>query len=164
MRDDPTFRITTYNAHSCRGLDRRTRPERIATVLDETGADIIALQEVWSGNGEESEREQVSRIAQALGLKYCFGGNWSRGDGVYGNAILSRSFIPRRVSDSSINTPLRKSLSLWRPRHSECMNHPDFLALTGCSESSLSFLLLFALRTRACRTNTRARTLLRSSL
>jgi endonuclease/exonuclease/phosphatase family metal-dependent hydrolase len=90
MQDDHTFRITTYNAHSCRGLDRRTRPERVAAVLSETEADIIALQEVWSADGEEGERNQVRRIAETLGLKYCFGGNWSRSDGVYGNAILSR--------------------------------------------------------------------------
>lgn len=90
MHDGPSFRITTYNAHGCRGLDRRTRPERIAAVLDETEADIIALQEVWSAEGEESEREQVRRIAETLGLKYCFGGNWSSGDSVYGNAVLSR--------------------------------------------------------------------------
>ncbi|HKQ74919.1 MAG TPA: endonuclease/exonuclease/phosphatase family protein [Blastocatellia bacterium] len=90
MQDGPTFRIATYNAHSCRGLDRRTRPERIAAVLSETEADIIALQEVWSAEGDESEREQVRRIAETLGLKYCFGGNWSRGDRAYGNAVLSR--------------------------------------------------------------------------
>lgn len=90
MQDGPTFRITTYNAHSCRGLDRRTRPERIAAVLAETEADIIALQEVWSVAGEEHEREQVKHIAEKLGLEYRFGGNWSRGNGVYGNAILSR--------------------------------------------------------------------------
>jgi endonuclease/exonuclease/phosphatase family metal-dependent hydrolase len=104
MQDDPTFRITTYNAHSCRGLDTRTRPERVAAVLGETEADIIALQEVWSAGGEESEREQVSRIADTLGLKYCFGGNWSRGGGVYGNAIMSRWRLhTERNYDISVN-------------------------------------------------------------
>jgi endonuclease/exonuclease/phosphatase family metal-dependent hydrolase len=41
-----TFRITTYNIHKCRGLDRRVRPRRIVEVLKETESDIIALQEV----------------------------------------------------------------------------------------------------------------------
>jgi endonuclease/exonuclease/phosphatase family metal-dependent hydrolase len=42
----PLLRIVTYNIHSCRGMDRRTKPERIARVLRDIGADIIALQEV----------------------------------------------------------------------------------------------------------------------
>src|SRR6185503_3656242 len=40
------FTIATYNIHKCRGLDRRVRPNRIVDVLKETGADVIALQEV----------------------------------------------------------------------------------------------------------------------
>jgi len=42
----PTLRIATYNVHRCRGLDGRTRPDRIAAVLQAIGADIVALQEV----------------------------------------------------------------------------------------------------------------------
>ena len=42
----PTLRIATYNIHRCRGLDGRTRPERIAAVLESIDADIVALQEV----------------------------------------------------------------------------------------------------------------------
>ena len=41
-----TLRVVTYNVHRCRGLDGRTRPERIAAVLANVDADIIALQEV----------------------------------------------------------------------------------------------------------------------
>ena len=42
----PTLRIATYNIHRCRGIDGRTRPERIAAVLRDIDADVIALQEV----------------------------------------------------------------------------------------------------------------------
>src|SRR5260370_8451546 len=49
----PTLRIATYNVHSCRGLDRRTRPERTAAVLRAIDADIVALQEVI-GPGSQS--------------------------------------------------------------------------------------------------------------
>ena len=41
-----TLRIATYNVHRCRGLDGRTRPERIADVLRSVEADVVALQEV----------------------------------------------------------------------------------------------------------------------
>jgi endonuclease/exonuclease/phosphatase family metal-dependent hydrolase len=39
-------RIVTYNIHRSIGMDRRTRPDRIAAVLRDIGADIVALQEV----------------------------------------------------------------------------------------------------------------------
>jgi endonuclease/exonuclease/phosphatase family metal-dependent hydrolase len=42
------MRITTYNIHKGRGMDGRTSIKRIAKVLDEVNADIIALQEVFS--------------------------------------------------------------------------------------------------------------------
>jgi len=40
------MRITTYNIHRSRGMDGRTRQERVVEVLQEIGADVIALQEV----------------------------------------------------------------------------------------------------------------------
>ena len=40
-----TFRIATYNIHKARGMDGRTRIERILRVLRAVDADIIALQE-----------------------------------------------------------------------------------------------------------------------
>jgi len=45
------FRVATYNIHKGRGLDGRVRIERIAGVLEEIGADIVALQEVISHEG-----------------------------------------------------------------------------------------------------------------
>jgi endonuclease/exonuclease/phosphatase family metal-dependent hydrolase len=42
----PALRIATYNVHRCRGLDGRTRPDRIAAVLRSINADVVALQEV----------------------------------------------------------------------------------------------------------------------
>ena len=40
------LRIATYNIHRSRGMDRRTAPARIAEVLREIDADVVALQEV----------------------------------------------------------------------------------------------------------------------
>ncbi len=45
------FRIATYNIHKGRGLDGRSRVERIARVLERVDADIIALQEVVNHEG-----------------------------------------------------------------------------------------------------------------
>jgi endonuclease/exonuclease/phosphatase family metal-dependent hydrolase len=38
-------RIATYNVHACVGTDRRHDPNRVAAVIDELNADIVALQE-----------------------------------------------------------------------------------------------------------------------
>jgi len=84
------MRIVTYNVHKCRGLDRRVRPARIASVLREIDADIIALQEVLSVGGAAREMDQARFIAEELGYDYCIGENRRLGGGAYGNVILSR--------------------------------------------------------------------------
>jgi endonuclease/exonuclease/phosphatase family metal-dependent hydrolase len=38
-------RVATYNVHSCIGTDRRHDPDRVASVITELDADIVALQE-----------------------------------------------------------------------------------------------------------------------
>ncbi len=85
-----SFRITTYNIHKCRGLDRRVRPQRILDVLVETKPDVIALQEVVGMDEPERERNQVRAIAEALGFDFCIGENRRLHGGAYGNAVLSR--------------------------------------------------------------------------
>lgn len=85
-----TFRITTYNIHKCRGLDRRVRPERIVEVLKETGADIIALQEVVGMDDADPHHNQVRRIADELGFHYRIGSNRRLHGAAYGNAVLTR--------------------------------------------------------------------------
>jgi endonuclease/exonuclease/phosphatase family metal-dependent hydrolase len=85
-----TFRITTYNIHKCRGIDRRVRPRRIAEVLKETASDIIALQEVVGMDERELKRNQVRFIAEELGFDYRIGENRRVYGGAYGNAVLTR--------------------------------------------------------------------------
>jgi len=84
------FRVVTYNIHKCRGLDRRVRPARIAEVLSELNADIIALQEVLSIEGTTPEDNQAQFIADILGLDYRLGENRKLNGGAYGNVVLSR--------------------------------------------------------------------------
>ena len=87
------FRITTYNIHKCQGLDRRVRPKRIAEVLREIDADIVALQEVVGMDEAAREHNQVQSIAEELGLDFRIGENRRLRGGAYGNALLSRFAI-----------------------------------------------------------------------
>ena len=53
------IRCATYNVHKCRGIDRRTRPERIAAVIAELDADVVAMQEVLDVQNGRLEFDQV---------------------------------------------------------------------------------------------------------
>ncbi len=96
------FRVATYNIHKCRGLDRRVRPARIADVLREINADIIALQEVVSVEEKMPEEDQAQFIAASLGLDYRLGETRRLKGGAYGNVVLSRlPIISTRTYDLS---------------------------------------------------------------
>lgn len=85
------LRVATYNIHKCRGLDGRMRPERIASVLRELRADVIALQEVVDVRTGKPELDQVRRLGEALpGYHWHFGENRELRGGNYGNLTLSR--------------------------------------------------------------------------
>jgi endonuclease/exonuclease/phosphatase family metal-dependent hydrolase len=85
------LRIVTYNIHKCRGLDRRTRPERIADVIAELDADVVALQEILDVRNGNPDFDQARRIHGALdGYEPCFGENRMLHGGPYGNMTLSR--------------------------------------------------------------------------
>ena len=85
------LRVVTYNVHKCVGLDRRVRPARVAAVLREVGADLIALQEVVSVESDSSrEAHQARFIAEELGCEFRVGENRRHKGGAYGNVVLTR--------------------------------------------------------------------------
>jgi endonuclease/exonuclease/phosphatase family metal-dependent hydrolase len=81
------LRVATYNIHRCRGLDRRTQPERIARVLSGIAADVVALQEVVGagplGGGHAEE------IGAALGMGWIMAPTRHLRGHLFGNVILS---------------------------------------------------------------------------
>ena len=77
-----SLRVVTYNVHKCRGLDGRTMPRRVAEVLRQIDADIVALQEVLD--------HQADAIAAELGMASAMGANRQHAGHAYGNAVLSR--------------------------------------------------------------------------
>jgi len=89
------LRIATYNVHRCRGIDGRRRPDRIVDVLREVEADIVALQEVVSGDGGSPELNQSRYIGEAMAAHWALGENRKLRGAAYGNVVLSR--FPLRV-------------------------------------------------------------------
>lgn len=86
----PTFRVMTYNVHSCVGTDGKLEPERIAEVIARSGADVVALQEVDVCQTRSSGLHQPEWLAQRLGMRAHFTASRECDGGHYGNAILSR--------------------------------------------------------------------------
>jgi endonuclease/exonuclease/phosphatase family metal-dependent hydrolase len=81
-------RIATYNVHRCRGMDRRTMPARVAHVLREIDADIIALQEVIGAG--PSGAGQAEEIGAALGMGWVMTAVRHLRRHLFGNVVLSR--------------------------------------------------------------------------
>lgn len=85
------IRIATYNVHKCKGLDRRTKVERIVGVIRELDADVLAIQEVLDVTTGEPGFNQVRRMAEEFEeYRGCFGENRQLHGGGYGNLTLSR--------------------------------------------------------------------------
>lgn len=86
--ETPRAVIASYNVHGGIGVDRRSDPERIAAVLAEIGADVVALQEIVTGS---KDFDLLHYLADAAGLRAVAGPAMRLVAGDYfGNAILTR--------------------------------------------------------------------------
>src|SRR4029079_3534431 len=81
-------RIAPYNIHRCRGMDRRTMPSRVADVIRELNADVVALQEVI-GAGPNGAG-QAEEIGAALGMGWVMASVRHLRNHLFGNVILRR--------------------------------------------------------------------------
>lgn len=87
-RDYVDIRIATYNIHRCRGMDRRTVPSRIAEVIRELNADVVALQEVIGAG--PTGAGQAEEIGAALGMGWVMASVRQLRRHQFGNVVLSR--------------------------------------------------------------------------
>src|SRR5690242_1374009 len=87
--------LASYNIHSGIGTDKKFDLGRVADVIAETGADVIALQEVGDFRGKTPIAHHPEELAERLGMHMAYGPNVVRDGRPYGNAILSRLPISR---------------------------------------------------------------------
>jgi endonuclease/exonuclease/phosphatase family metal-dependent hydrolase len=83
-----TLRVATYNVHRCRGLDGRTSPTRVAEVIRDLDADVVALQEVI-GAGPRA-RNQAEELGALLGMGWVMAPTRHLRGALFGNVVLSR--------------------------------------------------------------------------
>ncbi len=102
-----SFRIATYNVHSCVGVDAKFSPARIAEVIRDMACDVVGLQEVgWHHRGEIG-LDQFAFISRAAGLKAYPGPTKHNDRAHYGNALLTNlPVLEMRTLDLSL--PMRE--------------------------------------------------------
>ena len=79
--------VATWNVHGGVGRDRRYAPSRIADVVLETGADVIALQEVGSRDASEI---LLDALVKTTGFTAVDGWTRRHAGCDFGNVVLSR--------------------------------------------------------------------------
>lgn len=90
-----TVRVATYNVHRCRGMDARTRPQRIASVLATLDADVIALQEVVGAS--QRRPGQAAELGAALGMGWVMAPTRHLRGALFGNVVLTRMPVRQHV-------------------------------------------------------------------
>jgi endonuclease/exonuclease/phosphatase family metal-dependent hydrolase len=80
-------RVMDYNLHNAVNTDGRLDPEALAKVIEDSGADVIALQEISRGWLTWGGMDMLSWLAQRLEMDYV----WNpTADAQWGNALFSR--------------------------------------------------------------------------
>lgn len=95
-------KIASYNIHKCVGMDGRFDPDRIASVVAELDADIVALQEVDQRTGERQGLLDLANLEQATGLIPIRIQPGHRSHGWHGNLLLARSEVVHDVKPLSL--------------------------------------------------------------
>jgi endonuclease/exonuclease/phosphatase family metal-dependent hydrolase len=81
--------IATYNVHSCVGRDGRHEPARVAAVIRELRADVVALQEVDARHRAGLYLDQWKYLAETLGCRCIPGISLKTHRNTFGNALLT---------------------------------------------------------------------------
>ena len=94
-RSTPPLRVATYNVRACVGMDGYRSESRIAQVIAELSADIVALQELDLSRRRSAGVDQAGLIAEQLGWEKFFSPAMRVAEEQYGDAIISR--LPMRL-------------------------------------------------------------------
>ena len=86
----PALRLASYNIHLGIGRDGEFDPARIAHVIDEIDADVIALQEISMGAGRF---DMLGYLADRCDMNPIAGPTLVSSAGEYGNAMLTRLHV-----------------------------------------------------------------------
>jgi endonuclease/exonuclease/phosphatase family metal-dependent hydrolase len=84
------FRVATYNVHKCKGMDWRVSSARIADVIGDLQADVLATQEILLSQAEE--------ISKRIAVPFTFGIARQHAGEPYGNALFTKVTVASHES------------------------------------------------------------------
>ncbi|WP_251359831.1 endonuclease/exonuclease/phosphatase family protein [Kangiella sp. TOML190] len=99
-----SIRIVSYNIRKAVGLDWKRNPERILTVLAETDADIIALQEADKRFGSRQSALPVDNLKQDMNYHAVAIDNLEQSIGWHGNTVLLKNEL-QEINSCAITLP-----------------------------------------------------------
>ena len=114
------MKILTYNIHHWEGTDGRVDVDRVAQVVHESGADIVALNEVFHPATTETDAlPLLEAMARHLGMAYVFGETLSYYPEAgfpapYGNALLTRYAVLSAEAHLTVDLPGREQRGFLR--------------------------------------------------
>lgn len=82
--------VASYNIHKCIGTDGRFEPARIAAVIGELDADVVAIQEADKRFGRRHGLLDLSALEKETGLSHIPTSERHGGHGWHGNALFLR--------------------------------------------------------------------------
>jgi len=82
--------VASYNIHKCVGTDGRFEPARIAAVIAEMDADVVAVQEADKRFGRRHGLLDIKALEKQTGLSLIPTSEEANGHGWHGNALLLR--------------------------------------------------------------------------
>ncbi|MDF1659560.1 MAG: endonuclease/exonuclease/phosphatase family protein [Verrucomicrobiales bacterium] len=97
-------RVLSYNIHAGTGTDGVLDLERIAGVIKESKAEIVALQEVDKITKRSGGRDLASEVGELTGMEVVFGASMEYGGGHYGNAFLIETNAGWKIASSRTHT------------------------------------------------------------
>jgi endonuclease/exonuclease/phosphatase family metal-dependent hydrolase len=86
----PDLRVLSYNIHHGEGVDGRLDLPRLAKVITDCRADLVAMQEVDQKTKRTGEIDESAELGRLTGLYAYFGKAMDYQGGAYGQTLLSR--------------------------------------------------------------------------
>lgn len=84
------LRVMSYNIHHGEGTDGKLDLERLAKIIVDSQADVVALQEVDMQAKRSGNVDQAKQLAELTKLHFVYGEAMPFQGGKYGGAVLSR--------------------------------------------------------------------------
>jgi endonuclease/exonuclease/phosphatase family metal-dependent hydrolase len=112
--------VATFNIHRGVGIDSTLDLDRTAATIIETGAELVALQELDRNMARTGRVDQPSLIAEVTGLPIEFRATLKRGPGEYGIALVAAELdsvewvrLPRLRREEPRGAIVARRAGLW---------------------------------------------------